>query len=183
MSWDRIRRQEEILREKIATIVVERLSDPRMGFVTVTRVELTRDRREATVFYTVLGEDSQRRTTERALNSAAPHIQERVGKTLRMRRTPILRFTYDDSVEKESRMRVLLDEVSAEWSQPTDADPNSNPNTDTDTDTDRDIDRDIDAGRAGHAESDDARSTHQDRDAAGASDEDRPDRAGDRSSD
>jgi ribosome-binding factor A len=114
MSWDRKERLEAILREKIAVIVLERLSDPRLGFVTITRVELSRDKRLATVFYTVLGTDNQRRTTGRALERSAPRVQELLAPTLRVRHMPELRFRFDEGVEKESRLLDMLDSLASE---------------------------------------------------------------------
>ena len=58
MSWDRIRRQEAILREKIAVIILDRLNDPRLGFVTITGCTLSRDKRYCKVKVTVLGSES-----------------------------------------------------------------------------------------------------------------------------
>jgi ribosome-binding factor A len=112
MAWDRTNRTEAILREKIAIIVLERLNDPRLGFVTITGARLSGDRRHCKVFYTVLGTPTQRRLSEAALRDAAPHIQEVLAPTLRLRTIPELRFVYDESVAKESRMHDLLDELA-----------------------------------------------------------------------
>ena len=113
MAWDRRERLEALLREKIAIIVLERLNDPRLGFVTITGVQLSKDKRHAKVLYTVLGTAGQRRTTDRALQDAARHVQEQLAPTLRLRVMPELRFTYDESIEKESRMLGLLDELAS----------------------------------------------------------------------
>src|SRR6185503_6489190 len=102
MAWDRIERTEAILREKIAIIVLERLNDPRLGFVTITGAKLSRDRRHCRVLYTVLGTPTQRRLSEQALRDAAPHIQEVLAPTMRLRTIPELRFVYDESVAKEA---------------------------------------------------------------------------------
>jgi len=112
MAWDRSNRTEAILQEKIAIIVLERLNDPRLGFVTITGARLSGDRRHCKVLYTVLGTPTQRRLTEQALRDAAPHIQEVLAPTLRLRTIPELRFVYDESVAKEARMHDLLDELA-----------------------------------------------------------------------
>lgn len=112
MAWDRNERTEALLREKIAIIVLERLNDPRLGFVTITRARLSGDRRLCTVSFTVLGTPTQRRLSARALQDAAPHIQEVLAKSMRMRTLPVLRFEYDESVEKTSRMNALLDDLA-----------------------------------------------------------------------
>ncbi len=122
MAWDRKERVEAQLREKIAIVVLERLNDPRLGFLTITGVKLSGDKRYAKVFFTVLGTANQRRTTERALKDAAHHVQELVAPTMRLRVMPELRFTYDESIEKESRMLEILGELaSARGEKPADA--------------------------------------------------------------
>jgi ribosome-binding factor A len=112
--WDRTERVEALMKERIATIVLERLSDPRLGFVTITGVKLSGDKRLAKVAFTVLGTPAQRRTTERALRDAASHIQQVLAPSMRMRNLPELRFVYDESIEKESKMLDLLGELEAE---------------------------------------------------------------------
>ncbi|GJM21162.1 MAG: hypothetical protein DHS20C15_10770 [Planctomycetota bacterium] len=114
MSWDRRDRQEAILREKIATIVLERLNDPRLGFITITKAELSKDKRIVRVSYTVLGDDAAKRTTARALETAAPRIQELLAPTLKMRSLPEIRFVYATSVQVESRMLTLLEGLQQE---------------------------------------------------------------------
>ena len=113
MAWDRTERTEALLREKIAIIVLERLNDPRLGFVTITGVRLSKDRHHAKVLFTVLGTPTQRRLSERALHDAAKHIQEVLAPAMRLRSMPELRFVYDDSVEKEAKMIDLLDKLAS----------------------------------------------------------------------
>jgi ribosome-binding factor A len=113
MAWDRTNRTEAILREKVAIIVLERLNDPRLGFVTITGARLSGDKRHCKIFYTVLGTPTQRRLSEQALRDAAPHIQEVLAPTLRLRTIPELRFVYDESIAKEARMHDLLDELAS----------------------------------------------------------------------
>jgi ribosome-binding factor A len=114
MPWNRTRRLEALLKERIATIIVEKLSDPRIGFTTITRVELSRDKKQARVYYTALGEPEQVRTTRRGLAAAAPHIQEALAPHFQARNLPELRFVYDDSVRREADMLSLLDELAVE---------------------------------------------------------------------
>jgi ribosome-binding factor A len=130
MRWDRRRRLEAQLKEKIALVVLDRLGDPCIGFTTFTRVELSRDKKYARVFYTVLGEPSQMRSTARALKRAAPHIQEILAPTLRMRNVPELRFEYDESVARESSMRDLLADLEAEREEQDDTAEPSPPSDD-----------------------------------------------------
>lgn len=114
MTWDRKQRLEATLHEKIAVIVQQKLNDPRLGFVTVTGIELSKDRRHAKVLYTVLGSEAQLRTTARALADSVGRIQELLSPTLRARVMPELRFVFDESVERESRLNQIMDELAAE---------------------------------------------------------------------
>jgi ribosome-binding factor A len=121
MSWNRNARTEALLKERIAIVVLEQLNDPRLGFVTITGVELSGDKRHAKVLYTVLGTPAQRRTSARALKDAAPHIQELLAPGLHLRTMPELRFVYDEAIRKESRMLELLDEIKRERGEEPDA--------------------------------------------------------------
>lgn len=114
MSWSRTSRIEAQLKEKIAVVVLERLGDPRLGFITITGVRLTADKKLCRVFYTVLGTDAQVKLTTRALVDAAPNVQERIAPSLRMRSVPKLLFVFDESIEKESRMNAILDQIAEE---------------------------------------------------------------------
>jgi len=107
MAWDRTNRTEAILREKVAIIVLERLNDPRLGFVTITGARLSGDKRHCKIFYTVLGTPTQRRLSEHALRDAAPHIQEVLAPTLRLRTIPELRFVYDESIAKATPIKHM----------------------------------------------------------------------------
>lgn len=97
----------QVLSEAIPT-----LKDPRVGFVTVTAVETTNDLEHATVWVSVLGSESEREGTLRALQGAAGVLQARVNAALRLRRTPQLRFTYDAAIERGVRMSTLIDELA-----------------------------------------------------------------------
>lgn len=98
--------------EQIKVIVAEllerRIKDPRLGFVTVTDVRLTGDGREATVFYTVLGDESERVASGAALASAKGLIRSTVGKQLGMKFTPTIEFVLDAVPETAAEMDALL---------------------------------------------------------------------------
>lgn len=85
--------------------------DPGIGFITVTRVEVTVDLQLARVFYTTLGSDADRRQTVKALRRATPFLRRQVGQRLRLRRVPVLEFTFDKSVENQERVEQLLREI------------------------------------------------------------------------
>ena len=96
----------EILAEEIP-----RLKDPRVGFVTVTRVEVTPDLRRAMVFYTVLGENKDRRRTRAGLLSARVHLRSVLGHQVRLKFTPDLEFQEDVGLEQVERITQLLKEI------------------------------------------------------------------------
>src|SRR2546430_6317983 len=96
---DRMRRVNEAVREVISEAVGE-LKDPRVGFVTVTRVETSPDLRHATVFVSLLGTERKREKTLARLTAAHGVLHARVPRQLRMKRTPQLTFEYDPTVER-----------------------------------------------------------------------------------
>jgi ribosome-binding factor A len=107
---DRMRRVNESLRTVLAEAVGE-LKDPRIGFVTVTGVETSPDLRHAVVFVSVLGSARKRTNSLAGLEAAHGVLQARLGRELRMKRTPQLTFQYDPSVEQGVRMSKLIDEL------------------------------------------------------------------------
>lgn len=114
---DRMRRVNESLRAVLAEALGE-LKDPRIGFVTVTGVETTNDLEHATVYVSVLGSEKKRQATLAGLDAARGVLQSRIGRELRLRRTPQLAFAYDQSVERGMHLSKLIDEVA-----PRDDDP------------------------------------------------------------
>ncbi len=110
MSTARIRRINQVLREVIGSSIADDLSDPRIGFVTVTSVETSSDLRTAKVFVSVFGSEEERDATMAALASSHGVIQARIAREVRMKRTPTLNFKYDDTVEKGARISKLLDD-------------------------------------------------------------------------
>lgn len=92
----------------IADMLERRIKDPRLGFVTITDSRLTGDGREATVFYTVLGDDAERAASAAALASARGLIRSTVGKQLGMKFTPTITFVLDAVPETAAEMDALL---------------------------------------------------------------------------
>ena len=114
------------IRSELATLLVREVHDPGIGFVTLTRVQVSPDIQLARVFYTVLGDDKARGNSARALERAKPFLRRQVGSRLRLKRVPELAFHYDESVAGQDRIEQLLNEIHA---GPHPAD------TDTDADT------------------------------------------------
>ena len=110
MAGPRMRRINEVLREVVGAAISGELSDPRIGFVTVTAVETSPDLSTAKVFVSVLGNEEEREATLSGLRSSHGVIQSRIAAETRMKRTPTLTFHYDDTIEKASRVSELLEE-------------------------------------------------------------------------
>lgn len=104
-----MRRINEVLREVIGATIGE-LSDPRIGFVTVTSVETSPDLRTARVHVSVLGDERQRQQTLAGLGSSHGVIQAAIAAQTRMKRTPTLSFHYDPTIERGMRISRLLDQ-------------------------------------------------------------------------
>jgi ribosome-binding factor A len=105
-----MRRVDEAIREVLSDAVAHDLKDPRIGFVTVTDVKTSSDLRHARVFVTVLGDDAQRADTLTGLQSAHGVLQRRVAAELRMKRTPTLQFSYDQTTDRAMHIEKLLSE-------------------------------------------------------------------------
>jgi ribosome-binding factor A len=106
-----MRRVNEALKEVLSEGIGD-LKDPRIGFVTVTGVEASRDLRHARVYVSVLGSEAKRDATLAGLESAHGILQSRVNRELRLKRTPQLVFEYDPTVERGVRLSRLIDELA-----------------------------------------------------------------------
>jgi ribosome-binding factor A len=98
----------------ISQVIDRDLHDPRIGFVTVLDVEPTADLKEAKVYLSVLGSAAVRSKAEHALADAKGYIQKEVGRGLETRNTPVLRFVFDDSQDRASRIEALIQKASQE---------------------------------------------------------------------
>ena len=105
-----MRRVNEAMREVLSDALTQDLKDPRVGFVTVTAVETSPDLRHATVFVSVLGEEEVRSDTIAGLQSAHGYLQRAVAAQLRLKHTPQLQFTEDDTARRAERIERLLGE-------------------------------------------------------------------------
>ena len=104
----RVRRVAEALKEVAGQVITQELSDPRLGFVTVTRVKVSPDLREARVLVSVLGGEADRAKTLAALRHAAGYIKRRCGDELQLRHTPKISFEFDEGIDKSIRVSELL---------------------------------------------------------------------------
>jgi len=104
----RVRRHAERIRELVASVVRSQIKDPRLGMITITDARITADLREATVFYTVLGDAAAQAGTAAALESAKGLLRSTVGKALGLRHAPTLAFVHDDVQEHAKHIDELL---------------------------------------------------------------------------
>ena len=102
------------LRQELAGIIDRQLNDPRVGFVTVTRVSLTTDLRSARVYVGVLGDEPARERSLAGLKSAVGFLRRELGRRLRLRHTPELTFFYDQGLDATERVAQLLEENEPE---------------------------------------------------------------------
>ena len=112
MSSQRAQRVAETIHKEISSMLIKGLKDPRIGFVTLTSVDVSGDLRNARVYYTVFGEQEQKDLTQTALEKATPFIRRELGKRLRLRCTPELKFCFDASLEYGNRIESLLKELN-----------------------------------------------------------------------
>ena len=106
----RAQRLTEEIREQVARMIASDLKDPRLGFVTVTRVEMTHDLGLARVHVGVLGSEAEREKTMKALGQASGFVRRELGKRLRIRHTPEVEFRYDKGLDATDRVAQLLDD-------------------------------------------------------------------------
>src|SRR5213593_4549006 len=116
------------IRSELASLIAREVHDPGIGFVTLTRVQMTVDLQLARVYYTTIAASSPggtdataKKNTAKALERAAPFLRRRIGQTLRLRRTPALEFHFDESIAGQDRIEQLLNEIRA--APGSDADP------------------------------------------------------------
>ena len=113
MASPRVLKLADQIKVIVAEMLERRIKDPRLGFVTVTDVRLTGDSRDATVFYTVMGSESDQAATAAALASATGLIRSQVGKQLGMKFTPTLEFVLDAVPENARHIDDLLAQAQA----------------------------------------------------------------------
>ncbi|MGY4721119.1 30S ribosome-binding factor RbfA [Naumannella cuiyingiana] len=109
MASPRVLKLADQIKTIVAQLLERRIKDPRLGFVTITDVSLTGDTREATIFYTVLGDDADHAGTAAALASATGLIRSQVGKQLGLRHAPSIAFQPDAVPEAGRHIDELLD--------------------------------------------------------------------------
>jgi ribosome-binding factor A len=174
----RIARLKQLILETAATTIQRALRDPRLGFVTVTRVDLAPDLTQSTIYWSCLGSDAQRRTTERALEDARGVVQSTIARAMGTRTTPTISFRYDATLAKAERLEEIFEGLKKERPAPAESPAASSPRTDDRGGDDARTDEEPADEREAEEGSDD-RAT----DETSADDEDEEDVADDRATD
>jgi ribosome-binding factor A len=114
MSGRRQERVGDLIRDEVSEIIRREMNDPRLGFVSITRVELSPDLRYARLFISVFADESERRQTLEVLNKASSFIRRTLAPRLRMRTIPELSFRLDHSMEHAENIARILRELETD---------------------------------------------------------------------
>ncbi|GGN49918.1 30S ribosome-binding factor RbfA [Oceanobacillus indicireducens] len=112
MSELRANRVAEQMKKELGDILTMKLKDPRIGFVTVTDVEVTGDLQQATIYISVLGSEKEKQDTLLGLTKAKGFIRSEIGKRIRLRKTPELLFEFDEAYEYGNRIETILRDLN-----------------------------------------------------------------------
>ena len=113
---------DEIRRELSELLSRGQVHDPGIGFITLTRVQVSADLQMARVFYTSLGDAQALRDTARALERATPFLRRQIGERMRLRRVPELAFRFDESITHQDRIEQILQDLHKDEKPPDDDD-------------------------------------------------------------
>lgn len=107
----RVRRVKEEIKREAAQILQKEIKDPRLGFVTVTSVEVSRDLRHVKIYYSHYGSQEEKKASYEALKSAEGFVRKEIGRRLKLRYTPEINFIFDESFEHADHISRLLNEL------------------------------------------------------------------------
>lgn len=113
MAYNRSERVAEEIRKEVATMLFGEIHDPRIGFVTITKVQVSKDLRQAKVYYSIIGSDEEKEKTMTGLQSSSGYMRREIGKRLKLRYFPELTFKFDDSLEYASRIEKIIKEIKS----------------------------------------------------------------------
>jgi ribosome-binding factor A len=111
LAYQRSHRIGDQIQKEISGLLAKGLKDPRIGFVTITSVDVTPDLHLARVYYTVMGDTKARSQTEKGLEKATPFIRRELGRKMRIRYIPDLLFVYDSTLDYSDHINRLLKEA------------------------------------------------------------------------
>lgn len=117
MQERRLRRLEELIRARVASVLLRDMNDPKLGLVTITRVVVDKELAFCDVYWSVLGDDKERRSHERLLTKSRSFVQRAVAEVLETRTVPRVRFVFDESIAGTIRIGQLMQKLRAEREQ------------------------------------------------------------------
>lgn len=119
----RVERIQEQVREEVSQMLATEVRDPGVGLVTVTRTKVTGDLSLARIYWTILGDAAERKKTAQALERATPFVRRLLSERLSLRRSPEVKFIFDESVAAQDRIEQIIQEIHAEDAARTVDDP------------------------------------------------------------
>ncbi len=114
MGQLRVEKVQELMKQEVSKMLLRDIKDPRIGFVTVTQVELTGDLREAKIYVSIMGSEQQIEDSWQGLQSALGFIRREIGKRIRLRFTPSIAFALDKSLDYSAHIQELLNKINSE---------------------------------------------------------------------
>ncbi|HOO56575.1 MAG TPA: 30S ribosome-binding factor RbfA [bacterium] len=114
MIPNRLKRVSQLILQTVSDVIRKEIKDPRIGFVTVTDVDVAPDLRAAKVFISVIGDEKQRNQSIKGLNSAAGFVHQRLRQEIRIKRVPMIKFYLDNSIERGVNVCSLIEKVRIE---------------------------------------------------------------------
>ncbi len=107
----------DLIQKEISQMLMKSIKDPRIGFVTITRVNVSEDCRFARVYFSVAGTTAERESSQKGLESATGYIRKELGRRIRLRYTPEIVFQFDPSIEYAIHMEKLIQSIHQEKKQ------------------------------------------------------------------
>lgn len=114
MNERRIKRLQELIKARVAEVVSFELADPRRGLITITKVELDRELAQCKVYWSVLGDEKERKLNAHMLDHATSYVQREVAAVLHTRTVPRVRFVFDESIAGAIRVQRIIEELRDE---------------------------------------------------------------------
>jgi ribosome-binding factor A len=111
MEGKRSEKVADLIRKEVSQMLVKSIKDPRIGFVTITRVNVSEDCRFAKVYFSVAGTLAERESSRKGLDSAKGYVRKELGRRLRLRYTPEIVFQFDPSIEYAIHMEELIQSI------------------------------------------------------------------------
>ncbi len=116
-SYQRADRISDVIKKEVVNVLAREVKDPRLSFVTITRVVMSRDLKNAKIYFATIKEGEELESILEGLKSASGFMQRKLGSRLQLRYTPHISFVSDSSIERETRMDKILKDIEQELEQ------------------------------------------------------------------